>query len=91
MLCRCSKDIEVMSSARPPVTIADYTTVRIDFGSSGNLFCPCIRPLLELTLVGMFTFVKAAVEQLVGRVGSTIASLDLVDESLQQRDRLMDR
>lgn len=44
-----------------------------------------------LTLVGMFTFVKAAVEQLVGRVGSTIASLDLVDESLQQRDRLMDR
>lgn len=43
------------------------------------------------TLVGMFTFMKAAVEQLVGRVGATIASLDLVDESLQQRDRLMDR
>ena len=43
------------------------------------------------TLVGMFTFMKADVEQLVGRVGATIASLDLVDESLQQRDRLMDR
>lgn len=47
--------------------------------------------MICITLNFLFVCMQAAVEQLVGRVGTTISNLDLVDDTLSQRERLVDR
>lgn len=49
------------------------------------------KPSTPVVSSSQMYHLKAAVEQLVGRVSTTISNLDLVDDTLRQRERLSDR
>ncbi|KAG0574793.1 hypothetical protein KC19_VG291700 [Ceratodon purpureus] len=91
--------LDVLSDRCERVLVESQEYAKGFSASPSRMFSPGTRkvtpyrgkPSSPVVSSSQMCHLKAAVEQLVGRVATTISNLDLVDDSMRQRERLLDR